>query len=99
MSQSNGVQSKDPAMEHTPPPDVEQSKVDTSMLRSDAHQMSENFGRISLENAGTSYTDGAHWSAILDGVLLSISHDASNLHRSIVDVSLSDCRAQGLFPR
>lgn len=31
-------------------------------------QLMDNFGRISLENAETSYVDGGHWKAILDGV-------------------------------
>lgn len=31
-------------------------------------QLSDSFGRISLENAETTYVESAHWTAILDGV-------------------------------
>ena len=37
-------------------------------LLEDPSQLSENLGRISLDNSGTSYVEGSHWTAILDGV-------------------------------
>jgi hypothetical protein len=37
-------------------------------LLADASQLSENLGRITLDDSGTSYVEGSHWTAILDGV-------------------------------
>ena len=37
-------------------------------LPEDPSQLSENLGRISLDSSGTSYVEGSHWTAILDGV-------------------------------
>ena len=37
-------------------------------LLDDPSQLSESLGRISLDNSGTSYVEGSHWTAILDGV-------------------------------
>lgn len=34
----------------------------------DVSQLSNSLGRISIENAELSYVEGAHWTAILDGV-------------------------------
>jgi hypothetical protein len=31
-------------------------------------QLSQSFGRISLENTETTYVEGSHWTAILDNV-------------------------------
>jgi hypothetical protein len=37
-------------------------------LPGDSSQLSENFGRISVGTSGTSYVEGSHWTAIMDGV-------------------------------
>ena len=36
----------------------------------DVSQLAGSFGRIGIENAEISYVEGAHWTAILDGVLV-----------------------------
>lgn len=40
----------------------------TDQIARDPAQLSDDFGRISLENTETSYVESAHWTAILDGV-------------------------------
>lgn len=47
---------------------VAEHEVDGNMLPQDPSLLSDSFGRISLENAETSYVESAHWTAILDGV-------------------------------
>lgn len=37
-------------------------------------RLPDTFGRISLENAETSYVGSAHWIAILDGVCIFLSY-------------------------
>ena len=38
------------------------------VLPQDTSQLSDSFGRISLENAEVKYVEGGHWTSILDGV-------------------------------
>jgi hypothetical protein len=40
----------------------------SSAVLEDPSQLSGRLGRISIENAEISYVEGAHWTAILDGV-------------------------------
>ncbi|KAJ9621983.1 hypothetical protein H2203_006864 [Taxawa tesnikishii (nom. ined.)] len=40
----------------------------TDQIARDPAQLSDDFGRISLENTETSYVESAHWTAILDGI-------------------------------
>lgn len=44
------------------------SQCEGDRLLDDPSQLSEDLGRISLDNSGTSYVEGSHWTAILDGV-------------------------------
>lgn len=60
------------------PLDVENHVEAAISETDDQTQLSNTFGRISLENAETSYVGSAHWAAILDGV--SVSHSVP-LHR------------------
>ena len=41
---------------------------DGKVLPQDTSQLSDDFGRISLENAEVKYVEGGHWTSILDGV-------------------------------
>lgn len=47
-------------------------------LPQEASQVSKRFGRISVENEGTTWVEGDHWTAIIDGV--------SELKDSLIDV-------------
>lgn len=47
----------------TPPSDLDEVNEPENVV-----PMSDTFGRISLEQTGTSYVENNHWSAILDGV-------------------------------
>ena len=60
------------------PLDVENPVEEAILETDDQTQLSNSFGRISMENAETSYVGSAHWAAILDGV--SVSHSVP-LHR------------------
>lgn len=45
------------------------SQPEVTTLDNDGQtELSDNFGRMSLEHAGTSYDGSAHWIAFLDGV-------------------------------
>jgi hypothetical protein len=46
----------------------EQSDKNQAQATEDSSQLSESFGRFSLENSETSYVESAHWTAVLDGV-------------------------------
>jgi hypothetical protein len=52
---------------------------------SDPSHLSQNFGRISLENTEKTYVESNHWIALLDGVCHFMTLCANN----------GDCRAQG----
>ena len=68
--------------------------TDGDPISQDLPQPSDNLGRISLENAGMSYVESAHWSAILEKVLRRQIPCLSE--RMLTKV---DCRAQRAFRR
>ena len=49
-------------------PSNARSETDPKKLNQDPSELLDSVGRISLENDETSYVEGTHWSAILDGV-------------------------------
>ncbi|CAG8982226.1 hypothetical protein HYALB_00014052 [Hymenoscyphus albidus] len=50
-----------------PTGEIERSgSAETHVLNQES--LADNFGRITLENAGTKYVDNTHWTAILDGI-------------------------------
>jgi hypothetical protein len=57
-----------PGTAMTPPSDLDDTNEPDEPV-----PISDTFGRISLEQTGTSYVENNHWSAILDGVRLVIS--------------------------
>ncbi|KAK9244839.1 fungal-specific transcription factor domain-containing protein [Lipomyces tetrasporus] len=64
---------------------VTENGVNGNALPQDPSQLSDSFGRISLENSETSYVESAHWTAILDGIAelkdyFEDDHDPIELH-------------------
>ena len=49
-----------------------QRQHDGSEARRESSQLSDSFGRISLNKTSITYVESAHWTAILDGVCNSI---------------------------
>jgi hypothetical protein len=60
-------------------------KEQISSPQSDAEDsnLTDTFGKISLDNAETKYVDSAHWTAILDGV----STPGLKRRRQLTDIS------------
>lgn len=73
--------------------DSEEDKPEKDYLA----QLPDTFGRISLENAETSYVGSAHWIAILDGVCPLLRHTLiMYLLASIMKLIFGGTRLQNL---
>ncbi|KAF4625058.1 hypothetical protein G7Y89_g13112 [Cudoniella acicularis] len=67
--QSDEVETGGNAFLRKPEVAFTEDQVNVSGTESDVQsKLSDTFGRISLENAEMKYVDGAHWTAILDGI-------------------------------
>lgn len=70
---AKGTETKIEALERAASPLPEAQAVPTAFETDSQASFSDTFGRMSLENAETSYVGSTHWMAILDGVGASLT--------------------------